>query len=357
CTFSVSISDNASIGAKEWVFGVSSKTTLEITLVARAEVYFIGIEDALTELEKTRDYLVIAKFTQAETLKADAEAMLNGMRGGNASIAETATAMSLHGGAVSLLSQMEEANLHFSKGNSLEAGRNLLGAKMSLERISSSYRLAKVKDTVLLGRMSALYLASVDFWNVSSPAMLSAIEGDAYASETKNESRNYMKAAEYYSILEQIYSQDNGTSANFGMKAAEMEKMYSDSIEKAGELKASAKRLLLLARGETTQVGQSRLILNPLSYRKVVDNYKFSLEDYEAALGLYRVSGQQNELNLVLSEMGAVESEYQFADVAFKVGSVGISILLIIGMMRISVGMQRYREDEEDMETGDVMVR
>jgi len=55
--------------------------------------------------------------------------------------------------------------------------------------------------------------------------------------------------------------------------------------------------------------------------------------------------------------MRTAEGEYLFVDLAFKAGTVGLSILLVVGIMRVSVGMQRSREDEDDMETGDVMVR
>jgi len=50
---------------------------------------------------------------------------------------------------------MEEAHRQFSDGNTLDAGRSLLGAQMALERISSSLRSAKVNDTALLNRMGA----------------------------------------------------------------------------------------------------------------------------------------------------------------------------------------------------------
>ncbi len=356
CTFRVMLSENANIGVKEWTIGVSAKNVSEIRLIARADVYFIGIEDALAELEKASNYSVTKKYTQAEMLKTETSGMLESIRGGKTGIQETAIVMSVHGGATSLLAQMEAAHNQFSDGDILEGGRSLLGAQMALERVSSSLRSAKVNDTTLLSRMGAVYSAGADFWGVASVGMLEKIESEADASENQN--INYMKAAEYYSLLASLYRQNNTErSAEFSRKEIRMSTAYSDSIEKAGALKGNADRLFGLAREGTMQVGSLRLILNPFKYRETIDDYNRSLSDYEAAAGLFGSAGQQNELNQLLPKIRAVEGEFSFADFAFKAGTVMLSVLLAIGIMRVSVGMQRYREDEDDMETGDVMVR
>ncbi len=354
CTFRVVLSDNASIGAKEWTFEISSRYTSKINLVARAEVYFIGIEDALAELEAASDYGIVSKFTQGETLKTNAEAMLNVLRGGNAGIPETATAISIHGGVTSLLSQMDEAHKSFSEGDSLRAGRSLLGARMALDRISSSYRASKINDTSLLKSVGAVYASSAEFWSATSKEILAKLEEDAYATENIN----YMKSAEYYSILEQLNRQnDTEKSAAFARKALGMGKAYSDSVAQASALKTNGDRLLRKARAGTVVIGSFRIIADPFSYTDSVKNYRLALSDYEAAAGLYRAAGQQNDLNKALAAIQSTESEYSLADTAFSVGTGALSILLILGIIRVTIGMQQYREDEEDIETGGVMVR
>jgi hypothetical protein len=354
CTFLVSLNENATIGTKEWTFNVSSKYTKPIRLNATVEIYFIGIDDAIGELDETANFSIVGKFGQAETLRTNDIAILNSIRGGEAGMADTAAVMSVHGGVTSLLGQSEKAYVQFNSGDYIDGGRNLLGARMALERISSSYRSSKGNETNLTKEMGIVYEASAEFWTAFSVGMTEKLETEAAASE----SSNYRMAAEYYSILEQIYRPNSDSKAEvFKAKASSMEKFYSDSVRRAGEIRRNADRLLLKARAGTFRVGGMRFILNPFSYRDSIENYKLAVADYEASSQLYRSAGQQNELNIVLSALRATENEYESAYRAFAMGSAAACFLIAVLIMRVIVGVQRYREDEEDAEVGGVMVR
>ncbi len=227
-------------------------------------------------------------------------------------------------------------------------------ARVLLERISSSYRSSKGNETNLTKEMGIVYEASAEFWTAFSAGMTEKLETEAAASEGSN----YRMAAEYYSILEQIYRPNSDSKTEvFKEKASSMEKFYSGSVQRAGEIRRNADRLLLKARAGTFLIAGMRFILNPFSYRDSIENYKLAVADYEASSQLYRNAGQQNELNIVLSTFRATENEYEFAYRAFAIGSAAACLFIAVLIMRVIVGVQRYREDEEDSEVGEVMVR
>lgn len=354
CTFKVMLGENASIGTRGWKIKVKSRYTPEIVFDARTEVYFIGVEDAILSLEAASNYSVMTRFGQAETLKTSAVVLLRGAAEGDMGMADTATVMSITGGVASLMGQMEKAYVEDETGDTLSSARSLLGARMALERISSSYRTAKVNRSALLGEMGTVYSASADFWTSASDGLLRDLEAKA----AENEKTNYLMAAEYYYLLGMIYKQsDSVKSDGFSQKSGEMEKLYKDSVERAGAIKNNADKLLAEAREGTTFVGSFRLVLNPLAYRASVGNYKLALEDYEASVQLYKIAGQQNELSMLRPKLEAVQREYELIERAFVAGSVALAILSVIVIMRVTVGMQQYREDEDDIEMGGVMVR
>ncbi len=353
CTFRVTLNENASIGVKSWSFGVSSDYTKEIIFRAHAEIYFIGIDDAILQLQGMSNFSVVRSYNQAETLRVNGITMLEGLRGGNNSIQEISSVIAVHGGAVSLLSQMEGAQASSDRGDDMGAGRSLLSARMALERISSSFTSAKA-GAQLEKAMEDVYVAAGGFWSASSAPLLARLELEA----ASDESSNYRSSAELYVLLSRIYAQsDQDKSALLASRASVMEQKYEQSVENAGEAKLRANSSLSTARSGTALIGGARIILNPISHEGVAQEYKQALTSYDEAIQQYRNAGQQGELNRLLSEEKSAEAEYTFMETAFSVGSVAASILLIIVIMRSITGMQRYREDEDDVETGGVMVR
>ncbi|MFH1448456.1 MAG: hypothetical protein ABIG39_06335 [Candidatus Micrarchaeota archaeon] len=353
CTFKISLSDNASIGPKEWVIGISSEYIQPVELTAKVEVYFIGVEDAIATLEAMSVYSIMDQFIQAETVKTNTVMMLEGIKESDISMEDTAIILSMYGGVESLLAQTERARGNFSSGDHLGAGRNLLVSSMALEKISSTYRSTKGNRTGALRDLGEVYTASASLWSASSEDVLKVLEAEAVASEKVS----YRRAAEYYSLLADIYWQSNeDKSKAFSHKADTLGSFYSDSVIRAGEIKRNADRLFSMAREGTIEASGMHIVINPFSYDRTIENYRFALADYEAASKLYKSAGQQNELNIILSTLSAAEQEYEFVDRMFILGGVVLSLFLVLVILRVTVGMQRYREDEEDMEIGNVML-
>ncbi len=354
CTFKVALNSDANIGTRKWVFGISSKYTEQMKLEAKAEIYFIGVEDAITTLESSSDYTIMDKFQQAETLKTNTIVLIEGLKEGNIGISDTATVISMYSGVVSLLSQTESAHKLYSEGNYMGAGRAILGAKMALEKISSSYRSAPQNSSKTIRNSAEVYAASAELWSIASGEILEKVESEA----VRGEQVSYRRAAEYYSMLSEIYGDtDPDKASGFSVKTESIGYLYSDSIEKAGKIRLNADKFILSAQEGTIGLGGSRFILNPFSYTQTVEDYKKALADYEAAAQLYKTAGQQNELNILLSELSAAEQEYEFADRFFIIGSIALAMVLVLAIFRVTIGLQQYREDEEDNESGDIMVR
>ncbi len=344
--FVLKLPSEASLGVKEWEFQLSTAYSGTHKIRARASVYFPGIEDAIKIVKISAS---IPEVNESQSILNNSLFLLQSSRG-KTDIGEIAQVISIYTGSLSLINLIREARE--AKPQDLDkAGSTIVLAKSALNKIRIGHE--NMKDPELRTFSNEIFLAAVNMWKAHALDIAGIIGDIARTSEKEN----YKRAALFFKRGGEIYSLLGEKVADeYHLKQIEMETKYKESIERAANLKEDGGRELSVANAKMFNIGDFYLLLNPFSYEQVRDNYKSAIAKYTDAVELYRLAGEQSNSELLALELAKVLRQERIFRMAFIVYGFSLTALVVFFMVRVSLGLQYFREDDSDAHIGEVVL-
>ncbi|NOZ76154.1 MAG: hypothetical protein GXO65_00425 [Euryarchaeota archaeon] len=347
--FSVYLPQDARLGKREWSFTIDTAYAGSQTLRAVVQVYFPGIDEAVRYLDERPP---VEASPQTGTLIRETLNLLEAGRD-KTEIKKIAMVMSVYSGTRSFLNLLEEAYRSMEKGDLSRAGDLVIAAHDSLNKI-------RIGNSNIYDADLKLYSSSVEdlaqrIWVAGAEDVLDALVEEAGNSEETD----YKSAALYYERASRIYALlgDADSAREFEDRRARMERRYTQSLEEASALKMSADEKLSRADEKMFVFEDAYLVLNPFNYEEVSALYAEAIEEYAAAGERYRVAGELKEAQVSQEYARKLEERKEAVFRAFVVYGLFWSLVFLWLVARITLGFQRFRQDELDGLVGDVVVR
>lgn len=351
-TFVVTLPPDASLGQKEWEFRFDTKYAGSKGIYAWVTVYFPGIEEAIDYLKNLSE---VAESDQERSLIQDTILLLESSKG-KTEIRKIAMVMSVYSGTRSLLSDLKEVEASRRGGEFISGGDAIIRANSALNKIKIGDENLKDAELKLYSSKSAT--SAKKLWSLAAGEILSALEGQVEASRDSN----YKLTALCYKRMSRIYSLlgDSEKSKEYAGNQEEMEELYRQTLTSASDSKLEAGEELKEARGNMFKLGEGEeamyFVLNPFAYDTVSGNYKSAIEKYITAEGLYRRAGEVKDADLLRENLETLIKQKKQIQIAFIAYGSLLALLFLWIVARVSLGLQRFRKDDEDGRLGVVVM-
>ncbi|MEE8168089.1 MAG: hypothetical protein V3T58_04375 [Candidatus Hydrothermarchaeales archaeon] len=344
--FILRLPPEASLGDKKWEFTIDTLYAGSHKIEATTTVYFPGIEDALIDLQNA----TVLNVTESKIILDNSLLLLQNSRGAT-EIRKIAMVMSVYSGTRSILNLMKEAK--DSKATDLDrAGSAIILAENALNKIKIGDE--NIEDESLKQYTTAIAQAADSLWRSNAVAILSLISDRAEASKDSD----YKTAAIYYKRGKKIYSLLGDTEAENEYLALQTlkEEEYRESLTRAIKLKSEGAGELEVARAKMFGIGNVYFVLNPFAYDLVSQNYRRVIEKYTDARELFEVAGERDDAELLSREVVATVNQEQTIRIGFLVYGLFWTVLFVGFIARVSLGLQYFKQDEEDTYIGEVVL-
>jgi len=349
--FLVFLPVDASLGQKEWILDVSAPYVTSEKILARTIVYFPGIDAAIEELQNL-SISEIEDVNSSSSLVDNTIKLLRETRG-KVEIREVAMSMSIYSGTKTLLTKLDASSSAIKRGELVEAGEGVIRAKSSLNKI-------KVGDENLedetLKRYSSVAVGSAEsLWS----NMAREVRGILEAKGAEVEDTNYRNSALYYKQVSELYSLEKRSSEAelYAGKQKMLEERYSNALDTAMNRKFEADKQLNSARDGMLEILGGYLILNPLNYDYVSESYKYAAAEYAAAAELYTKAGEIKNRETIDGEFDSIKREWRNVYLTFIIYGAFLVLLTLMFIARVSLGIQRYNDDEKSEHIGEIFVQ
>ncbi len=352
-TFSLRLPPEASLGVKEWRYLMSTRYAGRNTIIADARVYFPGVEDAIRDLDFVYSALNatgLLNETGLEKLLLDNTRLLLENARGETELRDITMVMSVYSGARSLAILMDE--FKGVKDKDLErAGALVVLANNALKRI----RIGNENlDKQQLKKYSEICSKSGDaIWHTNAESIVEIISAQAEG----NKESNYRVATLYYKRGAEIYALLNDAKAvEYDAQRKRMEELYRESLISAVNLRLEGDGDLEKAQSKMTKLLDFYFVMNPFSYDEVSKTYSTALGKYGKAMELFDVAGEKDDAELLSMEIGRIRQEERIFKNAFMLYGLFWAALFVWFTARVSLGLQYFRQDEDDTHLGEVVL-
>ncbi|MFH1774197.1 MAG: hypothetical protein ABH874_04470 [Methanobacteriota archaeon] len=348
-SFMIYLPQDATIGEKKWVFGLSTWHAGSREVAAKVMVYFPGIEEALTYLQGKGQ---IGGYAESRYLIGNTSILLEKLKG----VAETRTiamAMSVYTGTRTFITNIEEAIQSQSEGKIHRVGDAVIKARTSLNRMKIGNENLEDKD--LRACSNASVASAEKIWNSAAQNALLLLDGKA--SESKDS--NYKFTSLYYKRMSAIYALlgNSEKSEEYFKRQKEMENLYASAVSAAIDTKNGAEEELENARKKMLHIGDSYFILNPLAFDFVMGKYDISIKKYQDAEILYGKAGESSDADLVSDIISTTAREKASIYRSFLAYGIFLVALFVGFLIRVSIGVQNFKRDEEDGKIGEIILK
>jgi hypothetical protein len=347
--FVVYLPQDASLGKREWIYLIDTPYAGSDEFEARVQVYFPGIDDAVSYLEGREP---IKGYPETQTLIHETLELLRVGRD-KTEIKKIAMVMSIYGGTRSFLNILEEATTSMETGDHSRAGDLLISAYDSINKI-------KIGNTNIYDADLKLYSSSIETlaqetWKTGAEDALKLLEEKAL----EYEETNYKSAALYYKRISRLYSLlgHPDSAEEYERKRLDLERRYTQSLEEASALQIEADSKVRQANALMFAFQDVLLVLNPFYYEEVSALYSDAIEGYARAGEKYRVAGEDREAAAKEDHARELAEKKEEIYLLFVAYGLFWTVLFVGLVARISLGLQRFRQDELDGLIGDVAVR
>jgi len=346
--FMVFLPPQASLGTKNWVFKLSTDYAGSRDLQSRVIVYFPGIDRAV---EYLKNQSPLSGYPDTGSLIENNILLLEKTKEKN-EIRKISMAMSVYSGTRTFLNNLKEAARSKESGDLNRAGDMVIRANAALSKI-------KIGDENLDDAELKLYSTRcVDLangiWDQASGDILRALKSQA----ALDKETNYKSTALYYRRISEIYSikQDVENAEKYSKEMKEMESRYKDSLIQASTLKTEADEDIKDARARMFGLEDTYVVLNPLVYDSVSNNYKTAIEKYTKAGDLYQNAGELSDASLLSDTTQELIRQKEMIYRAFIVYGSLMALLFVWFVVRVSLGWQRFKQDEDEEALGEIVL-
>ncbi len=321
----------ATLGKKTWSFEISTRYAGKKEIAMQVVVYFPGIEEALSYIEKVKP---LEKYPETSELIEKTSLLLQEAKG-KTNLRDIAMVMSVYSGIRSFITHIENGKIVMAKKSENKI-------KIGSENIA---------DKSLKEKALQIYDISSRIWANASEEELSELLKKA---EDYKES-NYKLAALTYKELSEIYEiKGNKKKADeYERLKVEMEEKYKNNIENATLLSLNAEQLSKNAFSKTISIGDYHLLLNPFAYDYVFNNLNLALGELSTAKDLYLKAGEINDAEKISLKIEELRSEKEKMKNFFLAYGVLLVLIFIFIVIRTCLGIIRYRRDEKYIKIGE----
>jgi hypothetical protein len=348
-TFVVYLPQDASLGKRYWDYLIDAPYVDEDEFEAVVQVYFPGIDEAVSYLEGRSP---VEGYPETGTLIGETLDLLKVGRD-KTEIKKIAMVMSIYGGTRSFLNLLEDASSAIGSGDLSRGGDLIIRGYDSINKIKIGN--SNIYDADLKLYSSSIETISLETWKNGAGDILEILEEKARESEETD----YKSAALYYKRISTIYSLlgDSDSSKEYDSKRLDMEEKYTRTIEEAAALQIDADSSILSANAMLYAFQDVFLVLNPFNYERVSALYSSAIEGYARAGEKYRLAGEEREADVSREYSEELAKRKQHISLLFGIYGLFWTLLFVWLVARISLGLQRFRQDELDGLIGDVAVR
>jgi len=346
--FVVFLPPQASLGTKNWVLRLSTDYAGSRDLQSKVIVYFPGIDRAV---EYLKNQSPLSGYPDTGSLIENNILLLEKTKEKN-EIRKISMAMSVYSGTRTFLNNLKEADRSKESGDFNRAGDMIIRANAALSKI-------KIGDENLDDAELKLYSTRcVDLangiWGQASGDILSTLKSQA----ALDKETNYKSTALYYRRISEIYSikQDTENAEKYSKEMKEMESRYKDSLIQASALKTEADEGVKDARARMFGLEDTYVVLNPLVYDRVSNNYKTAIEKYKKAGDLYQNAGELSDASLLFDTTQELISQKEMIYRSFIVYGSLMALLFVWFVVRVSLGWQRFKQDEDEEALGEIVL-
>lgn len=344
--FTIHLPQEASLGEKSWNYKFDTFYAGDQIISARTMVYYPGIEDALVFFEEMD---TIDNYPDSGTvIKETLDLLEKGKE--KTEIKKIAMVMSIYGGARSLLNHVETAATNMGLGDLTKAGDAVISGYDSLNKILIGN--TNIEDAELKLHSGTTETAAISLWTSAARDVLGSLEG-ALAGDP-----DYKTMAFYYKRLSKIHSLlgDEEASAIFKTKQEDVEKTYTETLSQASSLKTESDMTIRQAQNLMYGLEDTYIVLNPLNYDRVSLLYTEAIQKELEASELYKKAGEGRDANLLKEHVNYLEDQKGAIDIMFTTYGLAWTLVFIWVITRISLGLQRFRQDSINGLMGDVVV-
>jgi len=170
------------------------------------------------------------------------------------------------------------------------------------------------------------------------------------------EPTNKLEAAKAYKCAAAAYELlGNSKCTTCKQRFEDMVKAHDDLVGTANEIRVDTERALLLVEPELSNVGASKLLLNPFAYDEVSTTYTSAVTSYDAVIEKYGHAGEvrmQGDANDRLNEVAA---EWKSISFLFSVYMLFLIVIFVLVVIRLSKGIADYQRDSREITLANVV--
>jgi len=351
-SFSITLPPDASLGDKDWAYDLKTHYAGKQTIYLYVTVYFPGIEEATGYLKN----LSASTDSQEEkSLIQDTLLLLENAKG-KTEIRKIAMVMSVYSGVRSLLSYLEDSEKDLIDGKLISSADAIIKANSALNKIRIGDE--NLEDAELKLQSSKSVTAAQNLWQRFAKNVLKDLENKA--AETKE--NDYKVASLLYKRMSEIskYSGDEKKAREYQQTQQLLQDRYEKSLLSASEDVKKAEIMLRNARSKMFQLGEGEgtfyFVYNPLDYDEVSTNYESAIKNYETAESLYRKAGEIKDAERIAEELQILYKQKNQIFIAFVAYGSILVLTFIWFMGRVTIGMQRFKQDDRESSVGDVVI-
>jgi len=328
----------ASLGVKTWNFSLDARFIPPEQLGARAQVYFPGIEEAEEELAGVEPL-------KSEPQVLNTTARLVGSAENETQVGVIAGVMAVYNGVLGYHRALSPP------GGVEEKARQLLSAGSSLMKVEAGNQTLQGGRAAMAGNISR---ALKGHWIEKAEGVFANLERMA----GREEETNLKKAAFHFKLLKELAEFHPQKEASlYQSQQRKAEASYRGNLTRAIELRVSSQSELEGLKASNLWLGDNLVILNPFAYRGTLEKLEGARRDSEKAEDLFSLAGEGNEVERQKDFTARLEGIKERAEGIFR---VYISILTLVGLAyiaRLTLGIQRFLKDSEELKTGEVLMR
>ncbi len=320
----------ATLGAKEWKIGLRASYIDKVEIPAKVIVYFPGLEEASKELNSLKP--------EDERIKKAVELTSQIVQNAKSEteVGRISSALLVYTGVRSFYEQMQLSGDTFSKA------RQLVLAGKSLSRIKAG--------STFYNEASQIYTLLREVWMEKYRKTKEVLEKEA-------EEGNLREKAISYKYLKLLSMSAGEPYEGYAKEQKKAEKEYARNIGDAYSSRSRAEQFLHRASRLCLVLGDNYIVLNPFVYEKVVNLLESAKSESVKAEELFSQAGEEEELRVQHRFTQKITEIEERTKQLFNALLAFLIIFFSAYLALVTLGVQRYIRDEEEVRIGDVILR
>lgn len=320
----------ATLGVKEWKLALRASYTERVEIPARAIVYFPGLEEASKELAslKPQDKRIkeAVELTYQVVQKAKSET----------EVGRISSALLVYTGMRSFYEQMQLSGDVFSRA------RQLVLASAYLSRIKAG---------------SIFYEEASQVYNLLREVWMEEYRKTSEVLEKKAGEGNLREKAISYKYLKRLSIAAGDPYERYAEEQKKAERDYARNIENAYSSRGRAEQFLHRASIKCLVLGDNYIVLNPFVYERVVNLLEMAKNESVKAEELFAEAGEEEELIVQHRFTQKLTTIERRTKQLFNALLAFLVMFFSAYIAMVTLGVQRYIKDEEEIGIGDVILR